>query len=169
MKQLISNEEINKRLKELGNKISEDYKSKEFTMVVVLKGAFITASNLALNIKGNMSIEFTRVSSYENNTESTGKINLKVDIDKDLTGKNILIVEDIIDSGRTLKYLKEEYLNRNANEVKIMTLLDKPSRRVVDIDVDYIGFTIEDKFVVGYGLDDCDKLRELPYIGYIEQ
>jgi hypoxanthine phosphoribosyltransferase len=169
MKELISNEKINERLKELGTKISNDYKNKEFTMVVVLKGAFITAANLALNINGNMNIEFTRVSSYKNATESSGNIEVKLDIAKDLTGKNILIVEDIIDSGRTLKYLKEEYLNRNANDVKIMTLLDKPSRRVVDVDVDYVGFTIEDKFVVGYGLDNCDKLRELPYIGYIEQ
>lgn len=168
MKELINAEQINVKLKEIGNKISQDYKDKEFTMVVVLKGAFITAANLALNIKGNMDIEFIRISSYKNSTESTGEIDVKLDIDKDLTGKNILIVEDIIDSGRTLKFLKEEYLKRNANDVKIMTLLDKPSRRVVDVDVDYIGFTIEDKFVVGYGLDNCEKQRELPYIGYID-
>lgn len=166
MKELINNEQINQKLKEIGEKISKDYKNKEFTMVVVLKGAFLTAANLALNIKGNMNIEFTKVSSYKNGTESTGNIEMKLDIDKDLTNRNILIVEDIIDSGRTLKYLKEEYLKRNAKDVKIMTLLDKPSRRVVEVDVDYVGFTIEDKFVVGYGLDDCDKLRELPYIGY---
>ena len=168
IKKLISKEEIDKRLKEIGKTISFDYKDKEITIVVTLKGAFITAANLSLNIDGNAKFLFTKVSSYGNLKESSGKVVMNYDIDQDLSGKDILIVEDIIDSGHTLKFLKEEYLKRNASSVKIFALLDKPSRRKVDIKPDYSGFEVEDKFIVGYGMDDDEKYRNLPYIGYIE-
>ena len=169
IKELISREKIEERLKEIGKIISQDYNNQELTIVVTLKGAFITAANLALNIEGDVKFLFTRVSSYGNLKESSGKVVMNVDIDQDLTDKNILIVEDIIDSGHTLKFLKEEYLKRNAKSVKIFALLDKPSRRKVEIAPDYYGFVVEDKFIVGYGLDDDEKYRNLPYVGYIEE
>lgn len=129
----------------------------------------MTAATLVKYIDNmNLEMEFTRVSSYLDKRESTGKVNVLVDIKEDLTGENILIVEDIIDSGNTLNFLKEEYLRRGAKSVKIMSLLDKPSRRKVDITPDYTGFVIEDKFVVGYGLDNNEKERNIPYVGYID-
>lgn len=169
MKVLFSNEEIEERLKEVGEEITKDYNNEEMKVVVVLKGAFMTAATLVKYIDNmNLEMEFIRVSSYLDKRESTGKVNVLVDIKEDLTGENILIVEDIIDSGNTLNFLKEEYLRRGAKSVKIMTLLDKPSRRKVDITPDYTGFVIEDKFVVGYGLDNNEKERNIPYVGYID-
>ena len=168
IKELINKQSIDKRLEELGKVISKDYEGKEITIVVTLKGAFITAANLSLNINGNIKFLFTKVSSYGNLKESSGKVVMQYDIDSDLSGKDILIVEDIIDSGYTLKFLKEEYQKRNANSVKIFALLDKPSRRQVDLTPDYYGFIVEDKFIVGYGMDDDEKYRNLPYIGYID-
>lgn len=169
MKVLFSNEEIEARLKEVGKQITKDYNNEEMKVVVVLKGAFMTAATLVKYIDNmNLEMEFTRVSSYLDKRESTGKVNVLVDIKEDLTGENILIVEDIIDSGNTLNFLKEEYLRRGAKSVKIMSLLDKPSRRKVDITPDYTGFVIEDKFVVGYGLDNNEKERNIPYVGYID-
>ena len=169
MKVLFSNEEIEERLKEVGEEITKDYNNEEMKVVVVLKGAFMTAATLVKYIDNmNLEMEFIRVSSYLDKRESTGKVNVLVDIKEDLTGENILIVEDIIDSGNTLNFLKEEYLRRGAKSVKIMTLLDKPSRRKVDITPDYTGFVIEDKFVVGYGLDNNEKERTIPYVGYID-
>ena len=164
MKVLFSNEEIEERLKEVGEEITKDYNNEEMKVVVVLKGAFMTAATLVKYIDNmNLEMEFIRVSSYLDKRESTGKVNVLVDIKEDLTGENILIVEDIIDSGNTLNFLKEEYLRRGAKSVKIMTLLDKPSRRKVDITPDYTGFVIEDKFVVGYGLDNNEKERNIQY------
>lgn len=169
MKVLFSNEEIEERLKEVGEEITKDYNNEEMKVVVVLKGAFMTAATLVKYIDNmNLEMEFIRVSSYLDKRESTGKVNVLVDIKEDLTGENILIVEDIIDSGNTLNFLKEEYLRRGAKSVKIMSLLDKPSRRKVDITPDYTGFVIEDKFVVGYGLDNNEKERNIPYVGYID-
>lgn len=169
MKVLFSNEEIEERLKEVGEEITKDYNNEEMKVVVVLKGAFMTAATLVKYINNmNLEMEFIRVSSYLDKRESTGKVNVLVDIKEDLTGENILIVEDIIDSGNTLNFLKEEYLRRGAKSVKIMSLLDKPSRRKVDITPDYTGFVIEDKFVVGYGLDNNEKERNIPYVGYID-
>lgn len=169
MKVLFSNEEIEERIKEVGEEITKDYNNEEMKVVVVLKGAFMTAATLVKYIDNmNLEMEFTRVSSYLDKKESTGKVNVLVDIKEDLTGENILIVEDIIDSGNTLNFLKEEYLRRGAKSVKIMSLLDKPSRRKVDITPDYTGFVIEDKFVVGYGLDNNEKERNIPYVGYID-
>lgn len=169
MKVLFSNEEIEARLKEVGKQITKDYNNEDMKVVVVLKGAFMTAATLVKYIDNmNLEMEFTRVSSYLDKRESTGKVNVLVDIKEDLTGENILIVEDIIDSGNTLNFLKEEYLRRGAKSVKIMSLLDKPSRRKVDITPDYTGFVIEDKFVVGYGLDNNEKERNIPYVGYID-
>ena len=168
IKELISKEAIEKRLEELGKIISKDYDGKELTIVVTLKGAFVTAAFLSLNITGDVKVLFTKVSSYGNLKESSGKVVMNMDIDQDLTGKNILIVEDIIDSGFTLNFLKEEYIKRNAASVKIFALLDKPSRRKVNLKPDYYGFEVEDRFIVGFGLDDDEKLRNLPFVGYIE-
>ena len=168
IKELISKSAIDERLKEVGRIISKDYEGKQITVVVTLKGAFIVAANLALNIDGDIRFLFTRVSSYGNLKESSGKVVMNMDIDTDLSGKDILIVEDIIDSGHTLKFLKDEYIKRNANSVKIFALLDKPSRRKVDLKPDYYGFEVEDKFIVGYGLDDDEKYRNIPFVGYID-
>ena len=169
VKELISKNDIDKRLIDIGKIISQDYMGKKLTIVVTLKGAFIVAANLSLNIVGDVDFLFTRVSSYGNLKESSGKVVMNYDIDADLTGRDILIVEDIIDSGHTLNFLKEEYLKRNANSVKIFALLDKPSRRKVNISPDYFGFIVEDRFIVGYGLDDDEKYRNIPYIGYIDE
>lgn len=164
---LIKEEEINKRLDELAEKIMNDYKNKDILFLCVLKGSIFVTVELAKRIKNNIQFEFIEVSSYEG-YESTGKIKLNKDITRSIEGKDVIIIEDIIDSGRTLSFLKEYLLTKNVASLKICTLLDKPSRRVIPIDVDYTGFEIEDKFVVGYGLDDNQDLRNLNYIGYIE-
>lgn len=168
IKVLITKEEVEKRLSEVGKQISDDYAGKEVTVVIVLKGAFISAATLLMNVNADVKIEFIRVSSYGDDFETSGNINVILDIAKDLTGKNILILEDIIDTGVTLDYLKKEYIKRNASSVKIFTLLNKEVRRKNDCKADYIGFNIDDKFIVGYGFDYKDKLRELPFIGYVE-
>lgn len=165
---LISEEQINKRLDELANQLMEEYKGKDLTFLCILKGSIFFTVELAKRIKNNVQFEFIEVSSYENN-ESTGKVKLNKDITGSIEGKNVIIIEDIIDTGRTLYYLKEHLLQKNPASLKICTLLDKPSRRIVPMESDYVGFSIENKFVVGYGLDDEQNLRNLNYIGYIEE
>lgn len=164
---LYTMEEIQKRIKELGEEISNDYKGEELIVVCILKGAAFFTTDLVKNIDCEMIIDFMRVSSYTG-TESSGIITLKQDLEEDIEGKNVLIVEDIIDTGRTLNTLKTELLNRNPKSLKVVTLLDKKERRVVDLDADYVGFSIPNKFVVGYGFDIDEKYRNIPYIGYIE-
>ena len=166
MKILFEEKEIQERLKIVGSEISEHYEGQAVTCVVVLKGAFMAASELAKNLKGDIQFEFTRVSSYEG-TESTGNLNIVFDV-KNVKDKNIILIEDIIDSGCTLKYLKDDYLKRGAKSVKVFALLDKKERRKFDIEADYVGFEIPNYFVVGFGLDDEGRLRELPYIGVKE-
>lgn len=168
IKVLISEEQINKRLDELANQIMKDYEGKDIVFLCILKGSIFFTVELAKRIKNNVQFEFIEVSSYENN-ESTGKIKLNKDITQSIKGKDVIIIEDIIDTGRTLSFLKEYLLQKNPNTLKICTLLDKPSRRIVHIDVDYIGFEIENKFVIGYGLDDEQNHRNLNYVGYIEE
>ena len=151
----------------MGKQIAKDYEGKELVLVGILKGSVIFMAELAKNIKKSVALDFMDVSSYEG-TESTGKIKINKDIRDTIEGKDVIIVEDIIDTGRTLTYVKEYLAQKNPNSIKIATMLSKPSRRVLELKVDYIGFAIDDKFVVGYGLDYNEQYRNLPYIGYIE-
>lgn len=165
---LIDEQTIYKRIDELANQIQEDYGNEELICICILKGSFPFTWELSKRInKNNITFEFMEISSYGDAIETSGKINVKKDISCDISGKNVLIIEDIIDSGTTLSYLNEYLSLKTPKSIKIVTLLSKPSRRVVDVPVDYIGFTIEDKFVVGFGLDMEQKYRNLPYIGYI--
>ena len=152
---LLSAEQIDKRMAELADELYQEFGDEPVELVCALKGAVVTIVDLAKKMKMPVTMNFMSVSSYGNSTESSGNINIKMDLDADITGKNVLIVEDIIDTGRTLKKLK------------LVTLLDKPDRRVVDIKADYTGFTIPDAFVVGYGLDYAQKYRNLPYVGVL--
>ena len=167
IKVLYTMDELQKRIKELGEEISKDYEGKEIVIVSVLKGAIFYTVDLVKNITTDVIIDFMKVSSYEG-TESTGVITIKQDLGIDIEGKHVLIVEDIIDTGRTLRVLKEELLKRKPASIKITTLMDKKERREVELDADYVGFTIPNKFVVGYGFDIDDKYRNIPYVGYIE-
>ena len=165
---LISEEQINKRLDELAEQLMEEYKGKELMFLCILKGSVFLTVELAKRIKNNIQFEFIEVSSYEGH-ESTGKIKLNKDITGSIQGKHVIVIEDIVDTGRTLNFLKEYLLQKNPESLKICALLDKPSRRIIPIDVDYVGFTIDNKFVVGYGLDDEQNYRNLNYIGYVEE
>lgn len=167
IKVLISKETLEERIKEMAEQIEKDYEGKEIVLIGILKGSVMFMTELAKNIKNDIALDFMDVSSYEG-TESTGRIKINKDIRDSIEGKDVIIVEDIVDTGRTLTYLKEYLKQKKAKSVKIATMLSKPSRRVVEIDADYLGFEIEDKFVVGYGLDYNEKYRNLPYIGYIE-
>lgn len=164
---LINKSKLEKRIEELGKQIEKDYEGREIVFIGILKGSVMFMSELAKNVKSSVALDFMDVSSYEG-TESTGKIKINKDIRDSIEGKDVVIVEDIIDTGRTLTYVREYLKQKNPNSIKIATMLSKPSRRVMELNVDYIGFTIEDKFVVGYGLDYNEKYRNLPYIGYIE-
>lgn len=161
---LISEQDIQRRIEELGAQISKDYKGKEIIMLCVLKGGVMFMTDLAKRVTVPMKMEFMAVSSYGDEYKSSGIVKILKDLDESIDGKHVLIVEDIIDSGRTLSYLKNILEGRNPSSVKICTLLDKPDQRVVDVEVDYIGFTIPDSFVIGYGLDYQQYYRNLPYI-----
>lgn len=163
----INKSKLEKRIQELAKQIEKDYKDKEIVMVGILKGSVMFMTELAKNIKSNVELDFMDVSSYEG-TESTKKVTINKDIRNSIEGKDVIIVEDIIDTGRTLTYVLEHLKQKNPNSIKIVTMLSKPSRRIMELNVEYIGFAIEDKFVVGYGLDYKEKYRNLPYIGYIE-
>ena len=168
LKVLIDEEKLSKRVKEIARQIKEEYKDKEIILISILKGSVFFTVDLAKNIEGNVKLEFIRVSSYNDGTESSGKISLKLDLNDSIEGKDVIVIEDIIDTGRTLSYLIEYLKNKKPNSIKLCTLLDKPERRVEEVNVDYTGFQIPDKFVVGYGLDFDEKYRNLPYVGYIE-
>ena len=164
---LISESKIENRLNELSREIMRDYKGEDILFVGVLKGAAIFMVELAKKIKNNVEFEFIQVQSYEGK-DSTGKVKLVQDLTGKIEGRNVIIIEDIVDTGRTLEFLKK-YLNElNPKSLKICTLLSKPSRRIIELDVDYIGFSIPDEFVIGYGLDYDQKYRNLPYIGVIK-
>lgn len=170
LKILINEKQLHNRIDEIAKQIEEEYKGKEITLVCILKGAVFFTVDLAKRINGDVKLEFIKVSSYGEGTESTGKIKMQLDLNDSIKGKDIIVVEDIIDTGTTLSYLIEYLKMKKINSVKLCTLLDKPERRIKkDITVDYIGFQIPDKFVVGYGLDWNEKYRNLPYIGYIEK
>lgn len=164
---LINQAKLEKRIEELARQIQKDHEGKELVFIGILKGSVMFMTELAKNIKSSVALDFMDVSSYEG-TESTGKVKINKDIRDSIEGKDVIIVEDIIDTGRTLTYVLEYLKQKKPNSIKIATMLSKPSRRVMELHVDYIGFAIEDKFVVGYGLDYNEKYRNLPYIGYIE-
>lgn len=165
---LLSEEEVDKKIKELGEQISKDYAGKEVHLVCVLKGGSFFMCELAKRITVPVSLDFMSVSSYGGDTKSSGVVKIVKDLDESIVGKDVLVVEDIIDSGRTLSYLLEMLNDRNPNSLKLCTLLDKPDRRVVDVNIDYTAFQVPDEFVVGYGLDYDQKYRNLPYIGVVE-
>lgn len=167
VKELISKEEIEEKVKNIASKIEKDYENEEITLICILKGSTFFTVDLAKSINKNVEIEFIQVSSYGSETISSN-IELKLDLKESIEGKNVIIVEDIIDTGRTLSYLIEHLKGRNPKSLKLCTLLDKPERRLYDVTVDYVGFEIPDKFVVGYGLDYNEMYRNLPYVGYIE-
>lgn len=165
---MLSEEVVDQRIEELGKKISEDYAGKQVHLIGVLKGSVFFMCELAKRITVPVSMDFMNVSSYGDGTVSSGIIKIAKDLDETLEGKDVLIIEDIIDSGRTLSYLLEILAKRLPASMKLCTLLDKPDRRVKEIEVDYVGFQIPDEFVVGYGLDYAQKYRNLPYIGIVE-
>lgn len=167
IKVLINNSKLEKRIVEMAKQIEKDYKGKDIVFIGILKGSVMFMTQLAKNVKNNVELEFMDVSSYEG-IESTGQVKINKDIRNSIEGKDVIIVEDIIDTGRTLTFLLEYLKQKNPNSIKIATMLSKPSRRIKELDVNYIGFAIEDKFVIGYGLDYNEKYRNLPYIGYIE-
>lgn len=166
---LLTEEKILNRVKELGKAISEDYNDKDLIVVGILKGSVIFASELIKNITIPCEIDFMAVSSYGRSTETSGIVRILKDLDYGIEGKDIIIVEDIIDSGVTLDYLLKYLKARKANSIEIVTLLTKPSRRMVDINVKYCGFEVPDEFLVGYGLDYAEKYRNLPYIGILKE
>lgn len=165
---LLSEAEVNKRIQEIGTQISRDYAGKSVHLVCILKGGVFFTCELAKRITVPVSLDFMSVSSYGAGSKSSGIVRLVKDLDETIEGKDVLIVEDIIDSGRTLSYLIEILQKRNPNSIRLCTLLDKPERRVTEVKVDYVGFHIPDEFVVGYGLDYAQKYRNLPYIGVVE-
>ena len=165
---MIPEDEVNVKIKELGRKISEDFAGQEVHLICILKGSIFFVCELEKRITLPVTIDFMQVSSYGAETKSSGVVRLSKDLDEPLQGKNVIIVEDIIDSGRTLNHLVNLLGQRHPKSMTICTLLDKPSRRVVEVDVKYTGFQIPDAFVVGYGLDYDQRYRNLPYIGVIE-
>lgn len=165
----ISEEKIDKRIREIATQISKDYAKKEVKLICILKGSVFYTCELAKRITVPVTLDFMSVSSYGSGTESSGKITIKKDLDESIEGRDVIIVEDIIDSGNTLSRLIPMLQERKPASLKVTTLLDKPDRREVDdVHVDYVGFEIEDKFVVGYGLDYDQSYRDLPYIGVVE-
>jgi len=164
----LSEEKIAKRVAEMGAEISEVYGGEPVCLICILKGSVFFTVELAKRITSPVELEFMCVSSYGSGTKSSGVVKISKDLDASIEGKNVIVIEDIIDSGRTLSYLLENLKLRNPKTLRLCTLLDKPERRVVDVHVDYVGFEIPDEFVVGYGLDYDQKYRNLPYVGYVE-
>ena len=164
---MLSEEEINARIAELGEQISRDYEGKEIFLICILKGASFFACELAKRITVPVNIDFMKVSSYGGGTVSSGQVSIKMDVSESIAGKEVLIVEDIIESGNTLNLLPKILMERGPKSIRLCALLDKPDRREVDVKMDYVGFRIPDKFVVGYGLDYDQRYRNLPYIGEV--
>lgn len=168
LKVLMTEKELEAKVKELGKRISEDYKGKNLMMVSVLKGSVVFMADLMRAIDIHCEIDFMSVSSYGGGVKTSGVVRILKDLDISLEGRDLLIVEDILDSGLTLSYIKSILIERHPNSIKICTLLDKPERRQADIYADYVGFQVPDEFVVGYGLDFDEKYRNLPYIGVLK-
>lgn len=168
VKSLVSEQEISEIVDRLAGQISQDFTGTKLLVIGILKGASIFMSDLIRKIKLPLEIDYMAVSSYGSSTKSSGVVRILKDLDEDVSGKEVLVVEDIVDTGLTLSYLKQYLLSRKAKSVKICSLLNKPSRRKVEIEIDYIGKEIEDYFVVGYGIDYAEKYRNLPYIAVYE-
>ena len=166
---LLDEETLAKRIKEMGEQISKDYEGKEVIVIGILKGSVIFVADLVREVTVPVSFDFMAVSSYGNRTTKTGTVRILKDLDYDIEGKHVLIVEDIIDSGVTLSYLIEHLAGRKPASLKLCTLLNKPERRKVEVKVDYIGFTVPDAFLVGFGLDYAEKYRNLPFIGILKE
>lgn len=165
---LISEEDVNARIQEIAAQISDKYAGMDIHLICILKGSIFFTCELAKRITTSVTMDFMAASSYGDGTESSGKIKIKKELDESIEGKHVIIIEDIIDSGRTLHLLKNLLLERHPASLEICTLLDKPDRRVTDVKVEYTGFIIPDEFVVGYGLDYQQRYRNLPYIGVVE-
>ena len=165
---LVSEEELKAKVRELGAQISRDYEGKNLVLVSILKGSVVFMADLMRAVSIPCSIDFMVVSSYGNGTKTTGEVQIIKDIAQPIDGRDLLIVEDILDSGVTLHYLMQILAARGANSIRLCTLLSKPERRKIDVNVDYLGFEIPDEFVVGYGLDYAEKYRNLPYIGILK-
>ncbi len=167
---MISEKEVDERIHEMAEAINRDYAGKDNVhLICILKGSVFVTTELAKRITIPVTMDFMSVSSYGGGTESSGRVRIIKDLDESIEGKDVIIIEDIIDSGRTLRYLMDMLEGRKPASLKLCTLLDKPSRRVVDVKVDYTGFEIPDEFVVGFGMDYDQKYRNLPYIGVVEQ
>ena len=164
---MISEEEIDRRVREIAEQISVDYAKKEIRLICILKGSIFFTCDLAKRLTIPVTLDFMKVSSYGSGTKSSGNIEIQKDLEDSIEGLDVIVVEDIIDSGHTLSHLISLLKERKPASIRITTLLDKSSRREVEVDVDYVGFQIEDKFVVGYGLDYDQSYRDLPYIGEI--
>ncbi|HVN24695.1 MAG TPA: hypoxanthine phosphoribosyltransferase [Syntrophorhabdales bacterium] len=169
LKPLFTRQQIRKAVKRLGTAISRDYRGEEVICICILKGSFMFTSDLVREIKLPTIVDFIRVSSYGHGTSSKGEITITKDLEVDIAGKHVLIIEDIVDSGLTLKWLRDTLLDRNPKSLKIVCLLDKKARRKIDIACDYIGLAIDDGFVVGYGIDYAEKYRNLPDILIVEK
>ena len=168
LKVLYTEEEIARRVRELGSRMYEDLKDKNPLFVSVLRGAFIFMADITRACQVRCDVEFIAVSSYGNSTSTSGAVQITHDIQQDISGRNLVVIEDILDSGNTLAFLKQYFLTKGAASVSICPLLDKPSRREKAIHADYVGFEVPDEFVVGYGLDYAQKYRNLPYIGVLK-
>ena len=168
LKVLVTEEELKARIAEMGAELYERFQGKDPLFLGVLKGCFVFMADLVRACQVKSDVEFIAVSSYGNATTSSGAVQITHDIQQDISGRNLVVIEDILDSGNTLSFLKQYFLTKGAASVAICTLLDKPSRRTKVITADYIGFTVPDEFVVGYGLDYAQKYRNLPYIGVLK-
>ena len=168
LKVLYSEEQIRTRVQEMGDTLYEQFKDRNPLFLGVLKGSFIFMADIVRACQIKSDIEFIAVSSYQNGTSSSGVVQITHDLQQDITGREIVVIEDILDSGLTLSYIKELLESRGPRSIRIATLLDKPSRRKVDLQADYIGFSVPDEFVIGYGLDYDEKYRNLPYIGILK-
>ena len=167
-KVLFSKEDIENRVASIGKQISEDYKGKHINLVVILKGAFVFCADLIRHIDANISVGFMVVSSYAGSTKSSGTVRIVKDLQKNIEGEDVILVEDIVDTGLTISHLKELLSTRHPASLKVCSLLSKPSCRLVDAPIDYLGFDVPDEFVVGYGLDYGQNYRQLPYIGVMK-
>lgn len=165
---LISEERLQQRVRELGAQITQDYDDLNPILICVLKGGYLFLADLTRQLQMRHGIDFMAISSYGDGTESSGVVRILKDLDSDISGRHILVVEDIIDTGRTLAYLLENLRSRQPASLRVCTLLSKPARRQIDLHVDYVGFEIPDKFVVGYGLDFAEAYRNLPFIGVLK-
>ena len=165
---MYSEEQVNERVREIAAQIDKDFGGEEVHLICILKGSIFFTAELAKRMESSVTLDFMSVSSYGDGTESSGRVKIVKDLDESIEGKNVIVVEDIIDSGRTLSFLMDMLSARNPKSLKLCTLLNKPDRRVTDVKVDYIGFDIPDEFVVGYGMDYAQRYRTLPFIGVVE-